>query len=259
MAHEIDSFGLAELQTIGSLPTPAEIHAAASDYLRSLNKLNHLHWSSWEKATAQLDDDAVVKIFRAIVVLERANTWTGGSVGAAIWLYRILEKRGYHARRQLADWALMHRGNPYVPFGTRTSATSYIEYEAEQRHKAETRRSAEKRHEAEREAASLRGTQRQADAEQRRAIGGVRAAVVHAVIADLRDTHASHRVAAVLSSGLPLDAIPAELLCPTALRAVSSDTLHELLDRIGRRRGAWTSIKREILDLLNGDRKRCHQ
>jgi hypothetical protein len=75
----------------------------------------------------------------------------------------------------------------------------------------------------------------------------------------LRFDRRSLRVAAVLSSGLPLDAIPAERLCSTALRAVSSDTLHELLGRIGRRRRAWTSIKREILNLLNGDRKRCHQ
>ena len=102
--------------------------------------MNRINRDRWEQVTKGINDEAVVNIFRAVVVLERTEKWVGGSVASAIFLYRIIERRRYRNCAELADWALRNRGNEYVPFGFMTFATSLVEFEAERLRKSEKKR-----------------------------------------------------------------------------------------------------------------------
>ena len=102
--------------------------------------MNRINRDRWEQVTKGINDEAVVNIFRAVVVLERTENWVGGSVASAIFLYRILVKRRYRNCAELADWALRNRGNEYVPSGFMTFATSLVEFEAERLRNSEKKR-----------------------------------------------------------------------------------------------------------------------
>ena len=140
MTYEIETHVLSELEHVGSLEKASEIEAAAGIKLKNKNFLNRINRDRWEQVTKGINDEAVVNIFRAMVVLERTEKWVGGSVASAIFLYRILVKRRYQNCAELADWALRNRGNEYVPFGFMTFATSLVEFEAERLRNSEKKR-----------------------------------------------------------------------------------------------------------------------
>ena len=125
MTYEIETHVLSELVHVGSFEKASEIEAAAGIKLKNKDFLNRIDRIRWEQVTRGINDEAVVNIFRAVVVLERTEKWVGGSVASAIFLYRIIERRRYRNCAELADWALRNRGNEYVPFGFMTFATSF--------------------------------------------------------------------------------------------------------------------------------------
>lgn len=91
--------------------------------------INRLHWNTWDcalESLSQVDHEAVAK---GLVIAEEAHRWCGGSVAAAIWVYRSFGRKFPAHAESLAEWMLEHSMNPWVPFGSdRGSARSLQEH-----------------------------------------------------------------------------------------------------------------------------------
>jgi len=98
------------LDAMESHEISASIHEAV--------EINRLHWPWWDAVTRSLSYDDLVSLFKAVVTVERVLNWSGGSVAAAIWIFREMQQRNEVPTDELADWALAHTENHYVPFGT---------------------------------------------------------------------------------------------------------------------------------------------
>ena len=70
------------------------------------------------------DIDALVYLFKGLVLCERDFQWIGGSVAANIGIFRVIKshfeiKCDHKRLNELIDWAVKNRGNnPYTPFGS---------------------------------------------------------------------------------------------------------------------------------------------
>ena len=73
MTYEIETHVLSELVHVGSFEKASEIEAAAGIKLKNKNFLNRINRDRWEQVTKGINDEAVVNIFRAVVVLERTE------------------------------------------------------------------------------------------------------------------------------------------------------------------------------------------
>jgi hypothetical protein len=90
--------------------------------------VNRLHWNDWEPILEPLKAAGHEALGKGLVVAEETHHWCGGSVAAAIWVYRAFERKFPEAADALADWMLVHSSNPWVPFGRdRGSARSIVE------------------------------------------------------------------------------------------------------------------------------------
>ena len=81
--------------------------------------INRLHWSTWKEFANELSNDDLVDLFKGLVIVERELKWMGGSVAAAIWIFKILFwERGVKNITEIADFGKRNSDNPYIPFGT---------------------------------------------------------------------------------------------------------------------------------------------
>jgi hypothetical protein len=113
-------------------PTIANIQAAVPS-LQQMDWVNRFgpagDWFAILSAFTTKDLERLIKIF---VVAEREFDWIGGSVAAAIWMYRTYSLRMDGDPEVLADWVLRNKGrNDYLPFGSMTSARTLEDYHAE--------------------------------------------------------------------------------------------------------------------------------
>jgi hypothetical protein len=108
--------------------------------IREVDVINRLGPQSWLAVSSVLPVEDAVSLFKALVIVERVLHWSGGSVAAAIWVFRDLEQRDWPLSRSWADWALPRTRNGYVPFGRMTAGAKSVA-EAEE-HWAQRRRCA---------------------------------------------------------------------------------------------------------------------
>jgi hypothetical protein len=103
--------------------------AEALSSLSDFDAMNRLGPGDWFGLCLSLSDNDLEHLFKGAVLAEEGLSWCGGSVAAAIWILKAMERRGSKAIDWLADWALRTSTNPYVPFGTQNlGARSLIEY-----------------------------------------------------------------------------------------------------------------------------------
>jgi hypothetical protein len=89
------------------------------DLLRCQGRINCLHWGEWDALTGPLQIEDVVRLAKALTIIEKMFRWPGGSVAAVIWVFREVARRDNATAQDLADWILARTDNPFVPFGSR--------------------------------------------------------------------------------------------------------------------------------------------
>jgi hypothetical protein len=218
--------------------------------LKSLDWINRLWRGTWENTAQALAQDACEFLIRGLVIVERELDWLGGSVSAAIWVFRVYEERFAPSHIEVADWVLQNRGrNPYLPFGSQTVARNYDGYLAErqvagQRYSDHLDRQSEEKQEKER-----REKKRFENYVARIEDGKERAARVRKFNADLASISISERLTLIAGSGMPLEAVSNDLLveAPDAVTSIDPETKSKLTQIINRRnRGSWGRIRRAL-------------
>lgn len=86
-------------------------------YFQDRDHINRLHPTAWEEATSLLTNMELVKLYKGLIIIEKHANWSGGSVAAAIWVYRIIQIRGLDQDNRLADFGLKNCDNPWIPYG----------------------------------------------------------------------------------------------------------------------------------------------
>ena len=222
----------------------------ALEALAGEGALNSVGPDLWGAVAQGLRTDDLAALIRGLVIAERKHDWKGGSVAAAIWVFRLLKARDPAVANEVAEFALAHTNNPYVPFGTQNhGARSLAEYGAAV---------------AEHEAAVRAGL-----VEQKR--DAARAAEERAVRARARAQSAVDRRSAIRSelieqlsrlplaerlSRIALDAKYSVNFFPTSwaeaakvdiLQALAPETRVALLTKLkGGQRGPWGEFKRRL-------------
>ena len=131
------------LQALGALGADAETAAADTgllDRLTPFDAVNRQHWDVWYAVVDPMDQKAHAAVARGLVIAEEHLRWSGGSVAAAIWVFRSFQRKYPGAADELAEWMLQHSSNPWVPYGTnRGGARSLTELHAQKAHDAARR------------------------------------------------------------------------------------------------------------------------
>ena len=127
MPEQIPTEAIQTLMTLGlTNPGPERDRLLAN--VNAWEFVNRLHWNDWEPILEPLNAAGHEALGKGLVVAEETRHWCCGSVAAAIWVYRALERKFPEAADALADWMLAHSSNPWVPFGRdRGSARSIVE------------------------------------------------------------------------------------------------------------------------------------
>lgn len=106
--------------------------------------INRLHWAEWDRILDPLpatDQEAATK---GLVIAEETHRWSGGSVAAAIWVFRSFARKFPTKADALAEWILAASTNPWVPFGSdRGAARTLQEYRDHLQWNASRRRQTE--------------------------------------------------------------------------------------------------------------------
>ncbi|MCG3775033.1 MAG: hypothetical protein JW395_1861 [Nitrospira sp.] len=218
-----------------------------------LDRVNRLHWSSWNAVTDRMSNDDVLALFRGLIIVEKRLRWTGGSVSAAIWVFRALSDRNDPRTDSIADWALENSDNPWVPFGSsRGRARSLAEYRTQCLEKGERRAKnlaiATQADQAAAEWRSTRGPQRTLAAQQRRS----------PVRLSFLEQLSSLPIPAQLDQLARDVQYPVEWYPVSLAAAATTDSLANLTHAIrllliqklkGRRRGPWATFKRRLREV----------
>lgn len=85
---------------------------------KSKSYLNCLTLDLWHQATFSCNDTELVNVLEGFILVGRGIGWQGGSVDGAIWIYRLIQRKGLDPDYSVADWALKNSNNEYVPFGS---------------------------------------------------------------------------------------------------------------------------------------------
>jgi hypothetical protein len=93
------------------------LHETGLKYFKPRDYINRQHSNTWGELVANISDDDLISVFKAIVCIERDLKWLGGSVSGAIWVYGIIQNRGLDREYKIADFGLRNCNNPWVPFG----------------------------------------------------------------------------------------------------------------------------------------------
>jgi hypothetical protein len=231
-------------------PVPAESCA----HLVEHSKLDMAHWSAWDVVCTELGIEDLVALSKGVVIAEETCGWRGGSVAAAIWVFRNVERRQYPELGSLANWILNRTSSPYIPFGTRNfGARSLLTY---QYHRESHQNSIDEgiRQQAETEAAaaawrSLRKSQRKAAHIQRKSEART------TFIRELSQVGIFEQLSRFLDDeSLPVEYYPASLaggLNEAILNQLDEALLLKLLHRLkGKRRGPWLGLKKRVRSCL---------
>jgi hypothetical protein len=194
-----------------------------------------------------MSTEDLAALIKGLTVAEKQFHWAGGSVAAAIWVFRELQKRDSGLSRVVADWILVRTNNPYLPFGSHNRhARSVDEYEAWAECAA---RIAEKDRLKQKEEAASRAARRalrRADAE-RRQIEGARASQIRRdFLVDFMAKSPLERLVLIAEDAEhPVDYYPPECadVDPEVLVALDPSARQKLVERISaRRRGPWKRL-----------------
>jgi hypothetical protein len=237
-------------------PTIATIEAAVPNFRRMDWVNRHSGANGWETVLSAFSTKDIEGLVKCIVIAEREFNWPGGSVAAAIWMYRAYAKRTDADKAALADWVLRNKGrNGYLPFGSSTAARSLEGWRVEQQLRA-TRRVAHHLKEQEQRVAKLKRIEERAKLAavrtlERRENSKERQVQISARVGQLRDVDCSTRLSVLASdTSLPLEAIPAALIveCIGAARNLDNKTKQTLLRRIDRRQGRiWKDLRAALI------------
>ena len=89
------------------------------DRVRQLSYLNRQALNSWSDVCDNLSVPDHLALLKAVTLAEKYFNWKGGSVAAAIWVYRSLENKvDYSASCRIAQWVINNSDNDWVPFGS---------------------------------------------------------------------------------------------------------------------------------------------
>ena len=105
------------------------------ELFRHRDYVNRQHGDTWRNMVGQLNNENLIAVYKALVILEREIGWVGGSVAGAIWVYQIISQRHLDNKYLLAEYGLQNCDNPWVPFGNayygRRTLTNYKAYVTE--------------------------------------------------------------------------------------------------------------------------------
>jgi hypothetical protein len=168
MRSEIPAAVIHDLQRIGLEPLIADTVIAR---LLPFDWINRLHWKDWDSVTKDMAHDQLVFLAKGLVRSEQVLKWSGGSVAAAIWVFRMFQSRFPEESDPLAEWMLVNSDNAWVPFGTnRGSARSLPELESDRNEKRVRQRANEEDAELQRHLRQVRKSVRDRIASERHAI-----------------------------------------------------------------------------------------
>lgn len=222
--------------------------------LRAVPNLQRLDWinrfgpaGAWSEVTSEFKTNELERLVKIIVVAEREFEWLGGSVAAAIWLFRSYRDRPDGDADALGDWALKNRGrNDYIPFGRMTSVGSVAEWHVEQRSREEWRELQRQRILAEKDAKARRKEEAAERSLCRKEASRVRHMELQPIVERLRTLGPSERLSYIATkAALPLEFIPQNLIaeCIPVAACLDDETKQLLAGRIGRRRSkVWKSL-----------------
>jgi hypothetical protein len=94
-----------------------KLHETGLKYFKSKDYINRQHGNTWREFVANVSDEDLISVFKALVCIERELKWIGGSVAGAIWVYGVIQNRGLDREYKIADFGLRNCDNPWVPFG----------------------------------------------------------------------------------------------------------------------------------------------
>jgi len=205
----------------------------------------------WNEIAARYATPALAWLIRVLVIAERELKWGGGSVAAAIWLFRTYQQRADGNIDELDNWILLNRGNnDYLPFGSMTSARSLDEWRVEQTRKS-ARRAANAVHQKAEAARKLeRAQSRQDEAIRRKAESGLRKQRLQELIKRLEAMVPADRLETIAyDATIPLGALPESLIYASldAASQLENETRVALNKRIDRRQsGAWRELRKRL-------------
>jgi hypothetical protein len=117
MTETVDQTTLDLLVRIGSLVTVPEMEGACPPDLISRDRIDHVTSPEWERLTEKMANKQVVSVLRALVVLGRLGSWRAGSVSSQIWVYYLLERRGFDNLPRVIKWCRANTHNDWMPTG----------------------------------------------------------------------------------------------------------------------------------------------
>lgn len=127
---------LIEIGKSGDPNEPATV--AFLDSISDSDSVNREHWRDWEEVTNLMPTIDLVFLTKGLVIAEHYHRWCGGSVAAAIWTFRQIQRRDLAIAVEVADWILPRTRNPWVPYGRQNhGATSSSEHRSIERQRAE--------------------------------------------------------------------------------------------------------------------------
>jgi hypothetical protein len=231
-----------------------------ADVHRQLSRVAGYGWidtrtpNEWRSAVSALSSSDIVLLAKTLALAEREFQWSGGSVSAVIWVFRVLAERDVRLSEVLADWILPRTTNPYVPFGhSNLGATSMQDYETRLRRRKERRAAAQQEAEA---AAEGRRAQRIAAQHHRAQRHAARSQARREFLAELMQHTASDRLALIARDTRPLTFFPdacAEVDDGT-LHRLGVDTREAVLQRLVRvRTGPWKTLRQRLMALPLSD------
>ena len=139
MIDQLSAENLNILIQIGNSDTESEREALLIQVKR-WDAINRLHWNSWYDVIESMDEDAHEALAKGLVMAEETHRWCGGSVAAAIWVYRSFARKFPLQAESLAEWMLAHSTNPWVPFGSDRGSARTLQEHRDQLERNATRR-----------------------------------------------------------------------------------------------------------------------
>jgi hypothetical protein len=97
------------------LDYPNALHAL--ERFEHSDDLNHLSWYTWDDVAARLSLPDLILLTQLFTVPQREFRWCGGSVAAAIWLFKSVERREPRVAALLAEWIVPRTTNECLPTG----------------------------------------------------------------------------------------------------------------------------------------------
>ena len=150
MRDKIPTAVICDLQRLGLTPVTVDVETVKTRLL-PFDWINRQHWEAWDSITEEMEHDQLVMLAKGLVRSEKLLRWSGGSVAAAIWVFRVFQRRFPQEANSVAEWMLANSDNPWVPFGSnRGDARSLADVESARTAKNARRRSSEENAELQR-------------------------------------------------------------------------------------------------------------